>query len=71
MSLCPQNAPNRWMIVRGLFDTVSCMASAQRKTFLDFACPDASIRTEVEGFLEGDMNSQDMVMPAYAAKDVV
>ena len=71
MSLCPQNAPNRWMIVRGLFDTVSCMASAQRKAFLDFACPDVDIRKEVEGLLEGDMNSQDMVMPADAAKNLV
>ena len=71
MSLCPQNAPNRWIIVRGLFDTVSCMASAQRKAFLDFACPDADIRTEVEGLLEGDMNSQDMIMPADAAKNEV
>jgi serine/threonine protein kinase len=59
------------MIVRGLFDIVFCMVGAQRKTFLDFACPDASIRTEVEGLLEGDMNSQDMVMPADAAKEVV
>jgi len=55
------------MIVRGLFDTVSCMSGEQRKTFLDFACPDAGIRTEVEGLLEGDMISNDMVMPADAA----
>ena len=67
MSLCPQNIPNRWMIVRGLFDTVSCMSGEQRKTFLDFACPDAGIRAEVEGLLEGDMISKDMVMPADAA----
>ena len=67
MSLCPQNLPNRWMIVRGLFDTVSCMSGEQRKTFLDFACPDAGIRTEVEGLLEGDMISNDMVMPSDAA----
>ena len=55
------------MIVRGLFDTVSCMSGEQRKTFLDFACPDAGIRAEVEGLLEGDMISKDMVMPADAA----
>ena len=55
------------MIVRGLFDTVSCMSGEQRKTFLDFACPDAGIRAEVEGLLEGDMISNDMVMPADAA----
>jgi serine/threonine-protein kinase len=55
------------MIVRGLFDTVSCMSGEQRKTFLDFACPDAGIRTEVEGLLEGDMISNDMVMPSDAA----
>ena len=67
MSLCPKNLPNHWMIVRGLFDTVSCMSGKQRKTFLDFACPDAGIRTEVEGLLEGDMISNDMVMPADAA----
>ena len=67
MTLCPQNLPNRWMIVRGLFDTVSCMSGEQRKTFLDFACPDAGIRAEVEGLLEGDMISNDMVMPADAA----
>ncbi len=67
MSLCPQNIPNRWMIVRGLFDTVSCMSAPQRKAFMDFACPDAGIRKEVEGLLEGDMISNDMVMPADAA----
>lgn len=71
MSLFSKKLPNRWMIVRGLFDTVSCMASAQRKTFLDFACPDASIRTEVEGLLASDMNSQDIIMPADAAKNTV
>ena len=43
------------------------MSGEQRKTFLDFACPDAGIRTEVEGLLEGDMISKDMVMPADAA----
>jgi serine/threonine protein kinase len=67
VSLCPQNIPNRWMIVRGLFDTVSCMSAPQRKAFMDFACPDAGIRKEVEGLLEGDMISNDMVMPADAA----
>ena len=67
MTLCPQNLPNRWMIVRGLFDTVSCMSAPQRKAFMDFACPDAGIRAEVEGLLEGDMISKDMVMPADAA----
>ena len=67
MSLCPKNLPNRWMIVRGLFDTVSCMSAPQRKAFMDFACPDAGIRAEVEGLLEGDMISNDMVMPADAA----
>ena len=67
MTLCPQNLPNRWMIVRGLFDTVSCMSAPQRKAFMDFACPDAGIRAEVEGLLEGDMISNDMVMPADAA----
>lgn len=71
MTLCPQNLPNRWMIVRGLFDTVSCMSAPQRKTFLDFACSDAGIRTEVEGLLEGDMISNDMVMPSEAAVNVV
>ena len=55
------------MIVRGLFDTVSCMSAPQRKAFMDFACPDAGIRAEVEGLLEGDMISNDMVMPADAA----
>ena len=55
------------MIVRGLFDTVSCMSAPQRKAFMDFACPDAGIRAEVEGLLEGDMISKDMVMPADAA----
>lgn len=59
------------MIIRGLFDAVSCMASSQHKSFLDFACPDADIRTEIEGLLEGDMISQDMVMPADATKNTV
>ncbi len=54
---------DRWSIVRGLFEAVSALADAQRKSFLDFACPDASIRSEVESMLQADQTSSAWEMP--------
>jgi serine/threonine protein kinase len=54
---------DRWSIVRGLFEAVSALGSTQRSGFLDFACPDVAIRTEVESLLKGHEASSDWDMP--------
>ena len=54
MTLVCTGRGDRWSIVRGLFEAVSGLADAQRARFLDFACPDAAIRGEVESLLEAD-----------------
>ena len=54
---------DRWSIVRGLFEAVSALGSTQRSGFLDFACPDVAIRTEVESLLKGHESSSDWDMP--------
>ena len=54
MTLAAGELSDRWSIVRGLFEAVSALADVQRARFLDFACPDAGIRGEVESLLEAD-----------------
>ena len=54
MTLAAGELSDRWSIVRGLFEAVSALADVQRARFLDFACPDAAIRGEVESLLEAD-----------------
>jgi serine/threonine protein kinase len=55
---------DRWSIVRAMFDAVSGLAAAQRVKFLDFACPDASIRAEVESLLSADDSAGDWELPS-------
>ena len=54
MTLAAGKVSDRWSIVRGLFEAVSSLADSQRARFLDFACPDAGIRVEVESLLDAD-----------------
>lgn len=60
---------DRWSIVRGLFEAVLALQSAQRSDFLDFACPDATVRTEVESLLGGHDSSGDWDMPCDRRMD--
>jgi serine/threonine protein kinase len=55
---------DRWSIVRAMFDAVSGLAATQRDKFLDFACPDASIRAEVESLLVADDSAGDWDLPS-------
>ena len=55
---------DRWSIVRAMFDAVSGLAASQRDKFLDFACPDASIRAEVESLLAADDSAGDWDLPS-------
>jgi serine/threonine protein kinase len=55
---------DRWSIVRAMFDAVSGLAAAQRDKFLDFACPDAGIRAEVESLLAADDSAGDWDLPS-------
>ena len=55
---------DRWSIVRAMFDAVTGLAAAQRERFLDFACPDADIRAEVESLLEAHDSSHGGDLPA-------
>jgi len=55
---------DRWSIVRAMFDAVSGLAASQRDKFLDFACPDASIRAEVESLLVADDSAGDWDLPS-------
>jgi serine/threonine protein kinase len=55
---------DRWAIVRAMFDAVSALAAAQRDKFLDFACPDASIRAAVESLLAADDSAGGWDLPS-------
>lgn len=55
---------DRWSIVRAMFDAVSGLTLAQRSKFLDFACVDAGIRTEVESLLAADDSAGDWDLPS-------
>ena len=66
MTLAAGDLADRWSIVRGLFEAVSALAEAQRARFLDFACPDAGIRGEVESLLSADARA-DWDLPSGAA----
>lgn len=55
---------DRWSIVRAMFDAVSGLAASQRERFLDFACPDAGIRAEVESLLAADDSAGDWDLPS-------
>ena len=58
MTLASRNlGDDRWSIVRAMFDAVSALAASQRAAFLDFACPDAGIRAEVESLVEAERAS--------------
>lgn len=61
------SSSDRWSIVRGLFEAVSALADAQRKSFLDFACPDHGIRHEVESMLQADRAAAEWQMPGDRA----
>ena len=65
MSLAnPERGANRWALVRGLFEAVSALAMPERAGFLDYACPDAGIREEVESLLAADEMADTWSMPA-------
>ena len=58
MTLAARNlGEDRWSIVRAMFDAVCALSPAQRPSFLDFACPDPSIRVEVESLLVAESSS--------------
>lgn len=68
MSLAmPERGANRWALVRGLFEAVSAIPVPERGSFLDFACPDASIRQEVESLLSADEMAGTWSMPGDRA----
>ena len=68
MSLAmPERGANRWALVRGLFEAVSALPMPERPGFLDFACPDAAIRGEVEALLAADEMADTWSMPGDRA----
>ena len=68
MSLAmPERGANRWALVRGLFEAVSALPMSERPGFLNFACPDAAIRDEVEALLAADGTADTWSMPGDRA----
>lgn len=64
MSLAsPERSANRWALVRGLFEAVSAIPMPERRGFLDYACPDTTIRHEVESLLSADEMADTWSMP--------
>jgi|GEM_PF-530779 len=70
MTILTPNLNDQWLIVRSLFEAAASLASVSQKAFLDFACPCAEIRKEVELLLAADQHVDSSALPADRIEEV-